>query len=50
MPLVPKEFCGLEPIIDECCKVNTTNFHELREKIITNLTYCDSYQCSITPL
>ena len=50
MPLVPKEFCGLEPIIDDCCKVNTTSFHELREKIITNITNCDLYQCSITPL
>ena len=42
--------CGLEPIIDDCCKVKTTCFDELREQIINNFTYCDLYKCSITPL
>jgi len=42
--------CGLEPIIDNCCKVKTTSFDELREKIITNITNCDLSQASITPL
>ena len=50
MPLVSKDWCGLEPIIDKCCKVKTTSFDELREKIINNITNCDLYKCSITPL
>jgi len=48
MPLVAKDWCGLEPIIDDCCKVKTTCFDELREQIITNFTYCDLSKCSIT--
>lgn len=50
MPLVPKDWCGLEPIIENCCKVKTTNFNDLREQIITNFNYCDLTKCSITPL
>ena len=42
--------CGLEAIIDNCCKVKTTNFDKLREQILTNFTYCDLSKCSITPL
>ncbi len=45
-----KTWCGLEKIIDNCCKVKTTSFDELREEIITNITYCDLTQASITPL
>ena len=40
----------LEPIIDNCCKVNTTNFGELREKIITNILNCDLSLVSITTM
>jgi len=50
MPLVPKDWCGLEPIIDDWCKVKITSFDQLREKIINNITNCDLYKCSITPL
>ena len=50
MPLDPKDRCGLEPIINLCCIVNTTSFDELREEIITNIIYCDLTQASITPL
>lgn len=50
MPLNQKDWCGLEPIIDDCCKVKTASFGDLREKIITNITHCDLYKCSITPL
>ena len=45
-----KTWTGLEPIIDKCCKVKTTSFDELIEKIITNITYCDLTQASILPL
>lgn len=45
-----KTWCGLEPIINLCCIVKTTSFDELREEIITNITYCDLTQASITPL
>jgi len=41
---------GLEPVIKNCCKVKTTNFDELREQIINNITNCDLTQASITPL
>ena len=41
---------GLEPIIDNCCKVKTKHFNDLREIIINNITNCYLYQASITPL
>ena len=40
----------LELIIDNCCKVKISSFNVLREKIITNFTNCNFYQCSITKL
>jgi len=48
--LVSKDWCGLEPIIDHCCKVKTTSFDQLRAHIISLITHCDLYKCSITPL
>ena len=42
--------CGLEAIIDNCCKVKTTNFHELQEQISCKLYSCDLTQASIIPL
>lgn len=45
-----KTWCGLEPIIDNCCKVKTTSFYELRKQIISNIISCDLSKCSITAL
>ena len=50
MPLVSKDWCGLEPIIDDCCKVKTTSFNQLRHTIISLITHCDLTKTSITPL
>ena len=44
MPLIQKHLCGLEPIIN-CCKVETTCFNELRDKIS-----CKLYSCDLTQL
>ena len=41
---------GLEPIIDNCCKVETTRFYELNDQIMCKLYSCDLSQASITPL
>ena len=41
---------GLESIINMCCKVETTRFYELNERIICKLYSCDLSQTSITPL
>ena len=41
---------GLEPILDDCCKVKKINFNELREQITNNIIHCDLTQASITPL
>ncbi len=40
----------LEKIIDDCCKVETTNFHDLKKQISINFFHCDLSQCSITQL
>ena len=45
-----KTWCGLEKIIDDCCKVKTTNFDDLREQISCKLYSCDLTQASITSL
>lgn len=41
---------GLEPIIDNCCKGETTNFNDLRKQIISHIIHYDLTQASITPL
>lgn len=45
-----KTWCGLEPIIDDCCKVKTTSFNQLRAQIMCLITHCDLTKTSITPL
>ena len=45
-----KTWCGLESIIDDCCKVNTSSFKELRKQITGKLCSSDLYKCSITPV
>ena len=41
-------WCGLEPVINDCCKVQKANFNELKEQIISNFFYIDLTKASIT--
>ena len=38
---------GLEPVIDQCCYSQKTDFDELQDEIIANFASCDLSECSI---